>query len=256
MGEMHHLKVGCADASIIVNNGATFLFDTHGIENYAHFLPKDKKIGGVFITHQHYDHFDGLQFLKDQRFTIEHLIYSPYERRYSDGSVMNDEWNDYIALRDHFMSRGTQAYTPYRQDQWQKPFWETNGLKFWMIGPDRTIARRDTRELHDACLVVLMEVIGSDRKCLFTGDASDTSLEFIEQNTTNYCNDILHASHHGSLNGAHLGFIKKANAQFTVISTTSGVHDNVPHSTAMQRYRDNTKQRVYLTDEGTIKWTI
>src|SRR6266498_139542 len=171
MGEMHHLKVGCADASIILNNGATFLVDTHGIDDYAHFLPKDKKIGGAFITHQHYDHFDGLQYLKDKDYSIEHLIYSPYDRRYNDTSVKNNEWNDFLTLRNHFANRGTKTYAPYRQDQWQKPFWEINGLKFWIIGPDPTIAKRDTRELHDACLVVLMEVSAKDRKCLFAGDA-------------------------------------------------------------------------------------
>jgi beta-lactamase superfamily II metal-dependent hydrolase len=257
MGEMHHLNVGCADASIIISNGATFLIDTHGVEDYAKLLPTNKTIGGVFITHQHYDHFDGLRYLKDQRYTIEHLIYSPYDRRYNDTSVDEDEWNEFQSLKDHFANKGTKTYTPYRQDQWQKPFWETNGLKFWIIGPDKGIASRDRRELHDACLVILMDSSENNRKCLFAGDASDTNLEFIELNTTNYCNDILHASHHGSLNGAHLGFIKKASALYTVISTAAGAHDNVPHPTALQRYRDNTKEKVYRTDnDGTIKWTI
>lgn len=257
MGQMHHLDVGCADASIVVNDGATFLIDTHGIEKYTHLLPKNRVLGGVFITHQHYDHFDGLRFLKEERYSISHLIYSPYERRHGDTSVDYEEWGEFQSLKDHFDSQGTKIYTPYRQENWDKPFWQTNGLAFWIIGPNKEIARRDTRELHDACLVVLAKAISNGRKCLFAGDASDTNLEYIEQNTTNYCDDILHASHHGSLNGAHPGFIKKANAQYTVLSTASGVHDNVPHPTALQRYRDNTKGKVYRTDtDGSVSWNI
>lgn len=177
MGEMHHLDVGCADASIIINDGATFLIDTHGIENHAQLLPKNRTLGGVFITHQHYDHFDGLRFLKEERYTISHLIYSPYERRYGDTSVEYDEWSEFAALKYHFVSQGTKTYTPYRQESWDKPFWQTNGLAFWIIGPNKAIACRDTRELHDACLVVLAKATSSGRKCLYAGDASDANLE-------------------------------------------------------------------------------
>jgi beta-lactamase superfamily II metal-dependent hydrolase len=82
-------------------------------------------------------------------------------------------------------------------------------------------------------------------------------LEYIATHTTNFCNDILRASHHGSINGAQLDFIKKCNADYTVISTESGVHESVPHPTALQRYRDNTKKKVYRTDQdGTLTWTF
>jgi len=257
MGEMHHLDVGCADASVILSDGACFLIDCHGIEQYAGLLPSSRNLRGVFITHQHYDHFDGLRYLRDQRFTIEHLIYSPYDRRHDDGSVDYEEWREFESLRDHFAGKGTKLHSPYRQGAFKEPFWKTNGVEFWIIGPDRTIASRETRELHDACLVIHVKAGGSSRRCLYTGDASDSELEFVANNTNNYCNDILRGSHHGSLNGAHLDFIKKANAQYSVISTASGVHENVPHPTALQRYRDNTKKKVYRTDQdGSIKWQI
>jgi hypothetical protein len=63
-------------------------------------------------------------------------------------------------------------------------------------------------------------------------------------------------SHHGSINGADLEFIKACNADYVVVSTKSGVHDNVPHSTAMQRYRSHTKKKVCRTDiDGSLEWT-
>ena len=128
-------------------------------------------------------------------------------------------------------------------------------MSFGIIGPTKSIATSDTRELHDACLVIL--AIMGNRQCLFTGDASDASLKWIADNTPNYCDDILHASHHGSINGADLDFIKKCNADYTVVSTKCGVHENVPHPKAMQRYLSYTRKNVYRTDvNGTWEWTF
>jgi beta-lactamase superfamily II metal-dependent hydrolase len=183
------------------------------------------------------------------------LVYSPYERRYNDGSVQYQEWQDFVNYRDYFHRNGTKLYTPYRQDNFDKPWWETDGIQFFILGPAAHIAMSPTRELHDACLVVHAKL--ATRRCLFTGDASDANLKYVAENTNNICNDILRASHHGSINGADLDFIKACGAKYTVVSTQPGVHDNIPHPTAMARYRDNTKEKVYRTDiDGSLKWTF
>lgn len=250
MGKLHFLNVGCADASVIVIDGATFLVDCHDIESYDHLLPRSKKLRGVFITHQHEDHYSGLGFLKDQGFTIDCLVYSPYTRRRGDSSVSPDEWNEFNGYRDYFEAAGTKTYAPFRQADFKKAWWSTNGLKVFVLGPDKAIAQSPTRALHDASLVFLVE-LGS-RRCVFTGDASDTNLQHVADNTTGYCNDILHASHHGSINGANSDFIDGCQAKVTIVSTKSGVHSNVPHPTAMARYRRKTKDKVYRTDvDGT-----
>ena len=255
MGALHHLKVGCADASVIKTPSATFLIDCHNIEDHSHLLPSNKNLRGVFITHQHDDHYSGLGYLKDKGYTIDHLIYSPYERRYNDQSVTIKEWNEFNEYRDYFKKIGTKLHNPYRQQSFAKPWWETNGVSFNMIGPAKSIATNNARELHDACLVI--KAITGERMCLFTGDASDSNLKYIADNTKNCCDDILHASHHGSINGANLDFIKKCKAGYTVVSTKSGVYENVPHPTAMQRYRDNTRNKVYRTDQDdSLKWTF
>ncbi len=255
MGKLHHLDVGCADFSVIKSDKYTFLIDCYNIGDYTDLLPGNKKIKGVFITHQHYDHFLGLQYLKDNNYEIGFLIYSPYSRRYADSSVEYDEWTKFNKLRDHFESNGTGLRTPYRQTQFENPWWSIDGIKFWILGPAPHIAKSDTRELHDASLVIHAKL--NSRRCLFAGDASDKSLKYIADNTTNPCNDILHASHHGSLNGADLDFIKKCNIKYTVISTKSGVYVNVPSDTALQRYRTNTKKTVYRTDtSGDLKWSF
>jgi beta-lactamase superfamily II metal-dependent hydrolase len=255
MGKLHCLSVGCADASIIVSPNFTFLVDCHNIENHSHLLPASKQIQAVFITHQHSDHYSGLEYLRENGYSIGCLIYSPYARRYGDSSVTIEEWDEFASHRDYFESKGTALRSPYRQASFAEPYWTIDGLKFWMLGPDSEIASSDTREIHDACLVFRADL--GKRQCTFTGDASDCNLNWIAHNTTNSCDDILHASHHGSLNGADLDFIKACNIQYTVISTCSGVYDNVPSGTALARYTNNTAKTVYRTDtDGTLTWTF
>lgn len=255
MGELHHLNVGCADCSVIKTNAHTFLVDTRNIGEWSHLLPASKHLRGVFITHQHYDHFDGLRFLKDKGYQIDFLVYSPYERRYGDDSVQYDEWQEFNTLRDHFVRNGAETRSPYRQDDFSKAWWDAGEAQFWILGPSQTITTSDTRKLHDASLVVHAKLNG--RRCLFTGDASDENLEDVAANANNICNDILHASHHGSIEGASLTFVKACNATYTVISTESGVYDNVPHPTALRRYKENSSKIVYRTDvDGSLKWTF
>lgn len=249
MGKFIWCDVGCSDTSIIVSNGDTFLIDaSNNTSGFSYNLPANKKIKALFITHQHYDHFLGMSHLIDYGYQIEYLICSPYTRRHGDDSVELNEWNEFISLAKVFQGKGTKVYYPYRQeDNFKSPWWETSGLKFWMIGPNYGIANSETRVLHDACLVFQVET-NSGRSCVFTGDASDSNLNWIANNTQNYSNDILHASHHGSINGADLDFIKKANAKTTIISTKSGVYDSIPHPTALQRYSTHTSGKVFRTD--------
>jgi len=164
-----------------------------------------------------------------------------------------DEWNEFQDHRAYFERQGSNICTTVRQASFDEPYWSTNGIEFYVIGPHQRLVESETRELHDASLVILANM--GNRSCLFAGDASDILLRQIASTTTGFCSDILHASHHGSLHGADLEFIKKCNAQYTVISTASGVYDSVPHPTALDRYREHTKKRVYRTDvDGTLRW--
>ncbi len=255
MGSLDCLNVGCGDASVIRTATGTFLVDCHRMGDFSSLLPSSKSITGVFVTHQHSDHYSGLNYLKDNGYTIGCLIYSPYDRRRDDASVTLEEWNEFNALKSYFSQRGTKLFAPFRQDSFSNAYWATDGIRFEILAPHSDIAAASTREIHDGCLVVGVH-LGS-RRCLFAGDASDTSLNRIAHTTSDFCNDILHASHHGSLNGADLDFIKKSNPKHVLVSTASGVYENVPHPTALQRYRNHTQFEVRRTDiDGWWTWSF
>lgn len=255
MGDIHFCNVGCADCTVIRGASDTYLIDCSGIDKHSHLLPTSKHIRGVFISHQHRDHFNGLEYLLENKYRIDFLIYSPYQRREGDNSVEYDEWNEFEDLRQALALQGTQLRKPFRDDNVSNPYWKCGDVTFYILAPFHDIATSSTRELHDACLVVLAQA--GQRKFLVCGDASDTSLNKLAHQTNNYCDDVLRCSHHGSINGADLDFIKKANAINTVISTAADVHPSVPDELALQRYRDNTKERVYRTDRGgTVSWNF
>jgi len=246
MGVLHCFDVGCGDASVIVTDSAAILIDCHDISEHSQHLPSGKLIEAVFITHQHYDHYSGLEYLREKKYKIKYLIYSPYERRYGDASVTLEEWKEFSAHRAHFEGQGTKLYKPFKQnDAFKEPYWKPDGLKFWMLGPNKSTATSETRQLHDACLVFRADM--GKMKCTFTGDASDANLEDVAT-IDHICDDVLHASHHGSIEGANLDFIKKCNPRWTVISTACGKYDNVPHPTAVKRYQDNSTAGIWRTD--------
>lgn len=247
MARFNFLNVGCADCTIINTGNSVHIIDCNAeIKNKVSYLPQNKRIRAVFITHHHYDHYEGLGYLYDSGYSIEYLFISPYERRNSDNSVALDEYNGCMDLVNKFEKKGTKIYKPFRQESFDNPYWEIDGLKYWMIGPIKQIAEEPTRELHDASLV--MSVASNGKTFCFTGDASDKSLNMIAGITNNFSDELLHASHHGSINGADLDFIKKANPKYTLISTKSGVHESVPHDTALKRYRMHTREKVLRTD--------
>ena len=155
MGSLHCLDVGCAYISIIITDtGDTFFIDCFNIDNYDFFLPQDNKIKAVFITHQHEDHFSGLEYFIKFDYSIEYLIYSPYERRHSDSSVTIEEWDTFNEYKNYFESMGTKCFSPFRQESFDKPWWNTSGIRFEIIGPHKYIATSDKREIHDASLVI------------------------------------------------------------------------------------------------------
>lgn len=248
------LKVGCADCTVMHLGSKVVMVDcrqgnpSDGEEDILDYIPNDR-VDVLILTHAHYDHFDGIQVLHDNGVDVGEVWESNYERRYGDSSVEYEEWKEYQRLVGKL---GATKYHPTRSTE---TYDTVGGAKFQFYNPPKSINTRDTREIHDASLV--FTVRKSSMTATFTGDASDSALEEVTDFFDLKKKHVLHASHHGSINGAHLEFIKAINPNYSIISTKSGVHSNVPHPTALQRYRNHSRRAVRRTDtDGTRVFKI
>lgn len=250
----YFLNVGCADCTIMHIGNKIVMVDCrqgNSYENEANILDyiPNKHIDVLICTHQHYDHFDGIQVLLDNNISVGEIWESNYERRYGDSSVEYEEWQNYQQL---VAKLNTKIYHPTRSTE---IFDRVGGASFQFYNPIKNINDSETRELHDASLVFTLRK--GKMSVTFTGDASDWALEQVTNYFTLQSKHVLHASHHGSINGAYLEFIKKINPNYTIISTKSGVYSNVPHPTALQRYKSYTNEAVRRTDvDGTRVFTM
>ena len=245
----HFLNVGCADTTVLHLGDKVVMVDCHqgnqddGQEDILDFIPNNH-IDVLILTHAHYDHFDGIETLLSANVSVGEIWESNFERRYNDPNVGYDEWNEYQRLVKNL---GAPRYIPTRSTE---NFDTVGGAKFQFYNPRKDINDDSTRHIHNASLVFTMRK--NKDAVTFTGDASDAALKEITDYYDLKQKHILHASHHGSLDGAYLEFIKKTNPNYTIISTKSGVHSNLPHATAIARYQAHTRKAVRRTDtDGT-----
>lgn len=242
--EYHFLKVGHGDCSIVrLPSGKIFMVDCHdpheeGLESPREYLKKNfSDIGNTLdylvITHPHKDHWDGLDGLTGKGyFWIKEIWDSQYMLQ-EDGRVDEDEYKKYQKLLETLKEVNTKikypkaSSTPIQLDEWSK---------IYVLSPT---GDPDTpyKDIHDSSMVLLLEI---DRleTILFAGDARDMQWERIIKYYSNILRraDILHASHHGSLDGAHLEAIKIMNGKDVIISAEYGDQDH-PNPTARGRYK-------------------
>jgi competence protein ComEC len=251
----HFLNVGCADCTIFEMDNDLVVIDCGyrrfgngiskptDIENYIKNVIGKNYIDLLIITHPHHDHYLGMQDLIG-KFTIAKFWGSPYERRYNDKSLSLDDWKEYCRLKEKLIPDNQKRFVCSSGTRMT-----FSGCEFVVLGPSKAINTNDTRECHDASLVIWASTPANN--FLICGDASDSELDQIKADwKLSGCN-VLHASHHGSENGANLEFIKAVSPRDTIISTQSGVFENLPSHKALQRYREYST-KVFRTDtDGT-----
>jgi competence protein ComEC len=253
----HFLNVGCADCTIfemgddiVITDCGYRRFSTEiskptSILDYLRYEIGKTYIDLLIISHPHHDHYLGMEEMIG-KVTVAEFWGSPYKRRYGDNSLSLDEWKEYCALKERLVPDNNSRFICTKEAK--KTF--AYGCTFLVLGPRKDVNSNDTRECHDACLVIWVSTPANS--FIICGDASDSELEEIriDWNLADCCT-VLRASHHGSKNGANLEFIKTVSPRDTIISTQSSIFSNVPSNTALQRYK-NYSQKVFRTDiDGT-----
>lgn len=247
----HFLKVGCADCTVFEMDNDLVLIDCgYRRVGYSVSKPTDIKdyindeigksyIDLLIITHPHRDHYLGMEDFIG-KFTVAEFWGSPYKRRPGDNSLSLDEWNEYCRLKENLVPDGQRRFTCLKGANTT-----IGGCEFFVLGPRSTVNSDENRECHDASLVVWVNTPAN--KFLICGDASDSELDQVRVDWKLSECTVLRTSHHGSENGANLEFIKAVSPRDTIISTQSGIIENLPSNLALQRYRDHSTN-VFRTD--------
>lgn len=251
----HFLNVGCADCTIFeIGNDVVVIdcgyrqFNNAGskptnILDYLKYEIGKTYIDLFIVSHPHHDHYLGMEELIGN-VTVAEFWSSPYKRRHGDDSLSLDEWNEYCSLKEKLVPDPNKRFTCIKDARKT-----LSGCEFVVLGPRKDININETRECHDACLVIW--VSSPANKFIICGDSSDSQLDQITSDWKLLDCTVLRASHHGSDNGANLEFIKAASPRDTIISTKSGIFGNLPSETAIQRYKQHSKN-VFRTDaDGT-----
>jgi competence protein ComEC len=248
---VHFLNVGCADCTVFEMDNDLVIVDAGyrrqgnsvskptNIQSYLREVIGKTYIDLLVVSHPHHDHYLGLEDLIGYA-TVAKFWGSPYQRRYGDNSLSLNDWTEYQSLRDRLVPDTTRRSTPYKGESVT-----FSDCTFTVLGPRNSLNASDTRECHDGSLVLW---VGTPKnQIVVCGDASDSELGQICQDWNLSTCSILRASHHGSINGAELEFIKAASPRDTAISTKTGIFDNVPSPVALQRYKTHS-QNVFRTD--------
>jgi len=247
----HFLNVGCADCTILEIGNEVVVIDC-GYRRFGNNVSKVtsicdylmKVIGKMhidllIISHPHHDHYLGMEELIG-KVSVHEFWGSPYKRRQGDSSLAYEEWREYCSLKAKLVPDQTHRFTCTKNASK-----EVSVCTLTILGPRANTNDSETRECHDACLSIWVHSPANE--VIICGDASDSLLDQIRNDWNLSPCTILHASHHGSENGADLEFIKAVNPRDTIISTQSGIFENVPSNSALQRYRIHSKQ-VFRTD--------
>lgn len=253
----HFLNVGCADCTILELGKHIVMIDCgykkrsdsdSGYNNILGYLIRNigrSRIDLLIITHPHRDHFSGLKelFKRQPRIRIGEFWESPYKRRREDNSLPLDEWKEYRDLRDWYIAR-SKTHTVYSNSS--DSFKDLSGCKLQILGPNIEVNENEGRNCHDASLVVWISTFNYN--LIFCGDASNSELDEVMVDwDISKCN-ILHASHHGSDEGANVRFIQMASPRLTIVSTEEDIHQNLPSQDALGLYAQYS-EHVWRTDE-------
>jgi beta-lactamase superfamily II metal-dependent hydrolase len=199
----------------------------------------------MIITHPHYAHFLGMQDLIG-KFWVGEFWETRYDRRSGDSSLDAEEWNEYCQMKEKLVPEKDKRLFVTKGDNKK-----IGKCEFVVLGPRDSVNNDANRGCHDAGLIIWVEAPANT--FLICGDASDFELDMVMADWNLYgvkCN-VLHASHHGSEKGANPEFIKLCSPRDTIISTQSGVIENMPSDIALQRYKEHSAHILRTDIDGT-----
>lgn len=216
------LDVGQGDSALVETpSGGVYLIDGGGYETYGNALRKERtpisesvllpvlyaksirRIDGVFISHNHADHAQGIEEL---------LAEIPVGRIYVSSKYNNETLLSQNKIPVEVLAKGSALESG-------------DGLSFEVLWPESKREMLADEEQNDASM--LLRLCYGSRSFLFTGDAGFPVEEAIVRSLPEA--DVLKVGHHGSRFSTSPEFLKKLNPSLAVISV--GRYNSFGHPT-------------------------
>lgn len=252
------LDAGQGDATIIrLPNGKVMVVDCNvdnAPENIIDYL-KDagiERIDYLVVTHPHHDHVSGLKEIADN-FEVGEVWTTEYRRKKSEESEESYQKykEEYLDGIKTLKRNGAIIKTPTASND---PIIDDGKVEVKILGPSAYV-QGNNEDIHEESMAIQIRHEGRN-DILLTGDTTNHGLDRIRSNYDISNTKILHASHHGSDQGANEEAIKTAHPEFTIIPVGKNNPHGHPHDDALDIYKKNTQRRVYRTDHGNIGFRL
>ncbi|WP_130806601.1 DNA internalization-related competence protein ComEC/Rec2 [Senegalia massiliensis] len=239
---VNFIDVGQGDSSLIKIKDKTFLIDSGGniFSDYdigekilIPYLLKNNitEIDGVFISHFHEDHVEGLiSILKTDFIKVKNIYYNKY-------NIKNNLYNEIKYLSK---SRNIKMINVTRKNVLK--VYDVAEFKFYNSGIV------DSEENNNTNIISL--TLDNTTKVLYMGDA-EKALEdkFVKYNSDKY--DIIKIGHHGSKTSTTEDILKDINANLAIISVGKNTYGH-PNEEVINRLKNNNLEIKRTDYQGNI----
>ncbi|KNZ40423.1 hypothetical protein AKG39_17565 [Acetobacterium bakii] len=235
-----------------VGQGDSILIETPGGFNYlidggGYYLEKDigvservllpalyakniKKLDGVFLSHNHVDHSQGVEELLEADFPVENLFMSI--------NTNNDKLLNQNVVPINLLKRGSIIEGP-------------DGVKFEILSPDGEVKPLGEDDQNNASLVIKLSY--GKMNFLLCGDIEKEVeaklIDEINEETRSQDIQVIKIAHHGSKTSSTQGFLTAVDPELAVISV--GAYNTFGHPSDEVLMRlENTGIKTQRTDEN------
>ena len=256
------------DANLIVTNDINIMIDAGAYQEaekmVVPYLAKQgiKKIHHFFISHAHFDHFEGLEAIQNHGVVVENVYFNLPEEGIKDCCYDRQRFLKYIKAAE---KRGAKLHQP--DIGFELSLDDDSFLKI-LYKHDKKSFKGKSIDVNDTSIIMMWNINGW--RTLFTGDLNKTIGGFLANNDQMQA-DILKVPHHGLVGIAPLSFFVKVNPKLNMIPGQARRYltkkmdivrnfsqdNNIPHclngfnGTVVLKYKNN---RVYLDPEIENEW--
>jgi competence protein ComEC len=214
------IDVGSGDSTLINHLGSHLLIDAGSYNQSDRWLRRlsIRELEGVFISHEHFDHYGGLVYMND--ILIHHLFMNEI-------SVLND-WE---LLYNHIES--LYSGTTYK-------FGEVELRTLW---PEASFNSSDPNDLSQ-----VIQFKNNDLSILFTGDMT----RIVEEQLTLNQVDVLKVAHHGADTSSSNRSLMQLSPSLAIISVGENDRYGHPDELVVERLEEVSQKLLITKDCGSI----